>query len=101
VKFVHEVTGWTTGPRLISNFENLFGGDGLGVTIGQMPSVSHFPTSISDPQMVALPHNILYDVTSPSIAADVIPEPSTFVMGTGLILMGLVACGWRRLRRRR
>ncbi len=53
--------------RLNPNLADLFGGAGDAATIGQTPRLADFPTSISAPTMRALPHNIVYDVTTPSI----------------------------------
>ena len=103
VKFIHELTGWSTGPRLVANLDNLFGGDGLGASIGDMPTVSHFPTSISEPTMIALPWNILYDVTNPSITTvyepdpNPIPEPSSLIVWS-LIGLSFGGIGWWRKR---
>ena len=91
-KFIHEVTGWTTGPRLIANLQNLNGGNGSNVNIGQMPLVSHFPTSISEPTMLALPANMFYNVYDPAI--ETVPEPATIT----LLLCGLASLALLRRR---
>lgn len=99
VKFVHAVTGWTTGPRLLFFFEGLSGGDGLGATIGQMPSVSHFGTCDADSTLIALPWNIPYNVINPSVNTNIIPEPSTIVIWSLLGALAITAGWWRRRRK--
>ena len=64
VKFIHK----TGAPRFLINLDGLFGGDGLGATIGGMPSLSHFPTDTLDSKMIVLPAGIWYTVIDPSIA---------------------------------
>lgn len=88
--------------RMWFNWSDLSGGDGLEVAVGDMPSVSHFPTFfLSEPIMIVQPHNINYDIINPSIPLrepNPVPEPSTLVMFAGLGAMGLIGA-WRKRKR--
>ena len=89
------------GLRFSANVINMFGGDGVGVAIGDTPQLSHFPTSLTAPTMRALPHNSLYTVINPSISVvddSVIPEPTTLVIWS---LLGILGLSFGRRRRRR
>ena len=78
-----EVNGFSFDPAITLG--------AAGTARGPAMASFGFPTSTVPDARAAL--------MGPNLKYSVVPEPSTFVMNMGLVLVGLAGYGWRRKRR--
>jgi hypothetical protein len=91
---------WTFGETRDGGVIGEIGGIAWTITVDPLLYDGVLSLRAYDPRGSYIDLNLNTDASG-TIRFTPVPEPSTFVMCIGFVAMGLVGCGWRKLRRRR